>query len=46
MDCALLVVASGATTKSEVEESERLLTSTNLLGVVLNKAEDYQQPYY
>ena len=46
VDCALLVVASGATTKSEVEESERLLTSTNLLGVVLNKAEDYQQPYY
>ncbi len=46
MDCALLIAASGTSTKSEDEESQRLLASSNLLGVVLNKAEDYQRPYY
>ena len=46
MDCALLVAASGTSTKSDVEESQRLMASSNLLGVVLNKADDYQQPYY
>lgn len=46
LDCSLLVVASGLSTKSEVEESQRLLSASNLLGVALNKADDTQQAYY
>ncbi|MCG8544190.1 MAG: CpsD/CapB family tyrosine-protein kinase [Alphaproteobacteria bacterium] len=46
LDCALLVAASGVSTKSDVEESQRLLSSSNLLGVALNKADDHQESYY
>lgn len=46
LDCALLVAASGISTKSDVEESQRLLGSNNLLGVALNKADDHQESYY
>lgn len=46
LDCALLVAASGVSTKSDVEESQRLLRSNNLLGVALNKADDHQESYY
>ena len=38
VDCAMLVAASGRTTAREIEESEKQLTLTNYLGVVLNKA--------
>jgi Mrp family chromosome partitioning ATPase len=38
VDCAILVAAAGKTTAREIEESERQLTLTNYLGVVLNKA--------
>lgn len=46
LDCSLLVAASGLSTKSDVEESQRLLAGSNLLGVALNKADDTQQSYY
>lgn len=46
IDCALLVVASGLTKTSEIEDSRRLLAKTNLLGVVLNKGETGMQEYY
>lgn len=41
LDCVLLVVGGGTTRADEVAECERMLSDqTNLLGVVLNKAED------
>ena len=46
VDCTLLVIASGTSTKSDVEECQRLLASNNLLGVVLNKADDYHLQSY
>jgi hypothetical protein len=46
VDCSLLVIASGASTKADVDESQRLLVSGNLLGVVLNKADDYHISSY
>lgn len=38
MDCALLVVGEGMSTKTEIEECLRHLPAEKLLGVVLNKA--------
>ncbi len=46
VDCALMVVANGASTTSDVKEASRLLQSTNLLGVVLNKSEEEVRSYY
>ncbi len=46
VDCVLLVVASGDTTPAEVKESRRQLQSSNMLGVVLNKASEKRTPYY
>jgi len=40
VDCVLLVVGSGSSTKREIEESQRHLSRFNLLGVVVNKATD------
>jgi protein-tyrosine kinase len=40
VDCVLLVVGSGSSTKREIEESQRHLARFNLLGVVVNKATD------
>ena len=40
LDCILLVVAADATKPEAVTECERLLSEANLLGVLLNKAED------
>lgn len=37
VDCVLLVIASGSSTRSEIEESQRHLAKYNLLGVVVNK---------
>jgi protein-tyrosine kinase len=39
IDCVLLVVANGMSTKREIEDSIRLLPAANLIGTVLNKAE-------
>lgn len=46
IDCVLLVVGNGMSTKSEIEDSMRHLPATNLLGVVLNKAEVEKRSYY
>lgn len=47
IDCVLMVVGSGVSTQSEVEESMGRLSKANLLGVVLNKDESpIQNAYY
>ena len=46
VDCTLLVVASGQTVMSEVESCERLMKSTNYLGIVLNKHDGVEEEYY
>ena len=46
VDSALLVVENGRNTESEVEKSMRLLGSTNLIGTVLNKADEEIRDYY
>lgn len=46
VDCALLVVANGASTTSDVKEASRLLQTTNLIGAVLNKSEEKRSTYY
>ncbi len=38
IDCVLMVVADGLSTKQEIEDCSRLLSSTNLIGTVFNKA--------
>lgn len=43
VDCILLVIAVGQSTIHHVEECKRLLASSNLLGVVLNKAPIYDR---
>jgi protein-tyrosine kinase len=46
IDCVLLVVANGMSTKREIENSIRLLPADKLIGTVLNKAEAEQLAYY
>jgi protein-tyrosine kinase len=46
IDCVLMVVGNGMVTKHEMDESLRHLHSTNLLGVILNKAEVQARTYY
>ena len=46
IDCVLMVVGNGMVTKHEMDESLRHLHSTDLVGVVLNKAEVQRQSYY
>jgi capsular exopolysaccharide synthesis family protein len=46
VDSALLVVENGRNTQSEVQKSMRLLGSTNLIGTVLNKADEEVRDYY
>lgn len=45
IDCVLLVVGEGMSTKAEITECLRHLPPANLLGVVLNKAEVAVKPY-
>lgn len=40
IDCVLMVVGNGCSTRREIEESMRYLQPTNLLGVVYNKSEE------
>ena len=40
LDCVLLVLEEGKSTRDEVEESARLLSDYNLIGTVLNKASE------
>jgi hypothetical protein len=46
VDAVLLVVGNHQTTKSEIEQSQHLLRSANLMGVVLNRAEVKRHGYY
>jgi capsular exopolysaccharide synthesis family protein len=46
IDCVLMVVANGMSTKREIEDSLHLLPATKLIGVVLNKAESEPMEYY
>lgn len=46
IDCVLMVVANGLTTNREIEDSIRHLSSANLIGTVLNKAEFATKDYY
>lgn len=46
IDCALVVVGNGMVTQAEMDESLHQLKGTNLLGVILNKAEVQQRNYY
>jgi len=46
IDCVLMVIANGMSTKQEIEDSMRYLPAANLLGVVLNKSEESTSSYY
>lgn len=46
IDCVLLVVANGMSSKREIEDSLHHLSAANLIGTVLNKAEIEQGAYY
>jgi protein-tyrosine kinase len=46
IDCVLMVVANGMSTKREIEDSLRLLPAANLVGTILNKAEIEPSAYY
>ncbi|CAG0963509.1 Putative tyrosine-protein kinase YveL [Methylophilaceae bacterium] len=46
VDCALLVVCDGMNTKDELDETMRLLSKTNIVGVVANKADVEPRAYY
>lgn len=46
IDCVLMVVANGMSTKREIEDSLRHLPSTKLIGTILNKAESEPVGYY
>jgi len=46
VDATLMVVENGKNTQSEVQDSMRLLQSTNLIGTVLNKADEEIRDYY
>lgn len=45
VDCVLLVVGNGMCSKSDIEESMRLLDPTKLIGTVLNKSDDEWKGY-
>ncbi|MFZ5523291.1 MAG: CpsD/CapB family tyrosine-protein kinase [Pseudomonadota bacterium] len=46
IDCVLMVVANGMSTKREIEDSLHHLPATKLIGIVLNKAETEPMDYY
>ena len=46
LDCVLFVVGAGKTTAEEIKECNRHLESTEVVRVVLNKAEDTTETYY
>lgn len=46
IDCVLMVVANGMSTKREIEDSIRLLPTEKLIGTVLNKADSESTGYY
>jgi protein-tyrosine kinase len=46
VDCVLLVIGNGQHTESEIDETMRLLAKSNILGVVVNRAEVEPKAYY
>ena len=46
VDCFLLVIANGMSTKAEIEEAMHYLPQEKLLGVVFNKADIETREYY
>ncbi|MBI5891290.1 MAG: CpsD/CapB family tyrosine-protein kinase [Nitrosomonadales bacterium] len=46
IDCVLMVVANGMSTRQEIEDSIRLIPKASLIGTVLNKAESEVRSYY
>ena len=46
IDCVLMVVANGMSTRREIEDSLHLLPADNLIGTILNKAEIEPRAYY
>ncbi len=46
IDCVLMVVANGMSTKREIEDSLRHLPSDKFIGTILNKAEIEKMDYY
>ena len=46
IDCVLMVVANGMSTKREVEDGLRHIPAAKLIGTILNKAETELMPYY
>lgn len=46
VDCALLIIADGMSTEDEINETMRLLSKTNIVGVVVNKADIEPRAYY
>ncbi len=46
IDCVLMVVANGMSTKREIEDSLRLLPTATLIGTILNKADVDPKAYY
>jgi protein-tyrosine kinase len=46
VDCFLLVIANGMSTKLEIEETMHHLPQEKLLGVVFNKSDSEARPYY
>lgn len=45
-DCVLLVVANGMNNKKEIEDCLHHLATVNLIGTVLNKADEQPRTYY
>ena len=46
VDCVLFVVGDGQHSETEIIESMRLLSRSNILGVVVNRAEVEERNYY
>jgi len=46
IDCVLIVVANGMSSKREIEDCMRLIPAANLIGTVFNKAEIEPANYY
>lgn len=46
VDCVLVVIGDGLHTESDIRDSMRLLSRSNILGVVVNRAEIETRTYY
>jgi protein-tyrosine kinase len=46
VDCVLMVIANGVSTETEIEDSLDLLPKENVVGIVYNKADADNKPYY